>query len=73
MSAFEYTLSIACSTSFAIDSPLLIAKIVGPAPEIPAPNAPDFKAAFFTESKCGMSFLRTGSTITSVNDLLIKS
>lgn len=49
------------------------AKMDGPEPEIPDPNAPCFRAASFTSLKPGISTLRIGSTITSSSERAIKS
>ena len=49
-----------------------IVKIDGPDPEIPQPSAPAFMLSAFTRPKYGINLLRCGSTITSVNDSLIK-
>lgn len=67
-----YTRCMASPTAIACSLPLLKAKMDGPEPEIPDPNAPCFRAASFTSLKPGISTLRIGSTITSSSERAIK-
>jgi len=53
--------------------PLHNAKIVGPAPEIPAPKTLFANALLFTASKVGINYLRIGSIIKSYSDRPISS
>jgi hypothetical protein len=56
---------MAFATLSAVSLPLLKAKIEGPDPDIPEPNAPFSIAVFLIRSKPGISTERKGSTISS--------
>ena len=60
-----YISFIAFATFSAVSFPLLKAKIEGPDPEIPEPNAPLVIAAALTSSNYGIKIERKGSIITS--------